>query len=65
MKIIDDMRNLNKFFHSKQIRKTILGNTFLNRRSIQVFKIEKLEEMVKRGNIFEVTEGEGSKCLIS
>ena len=52
-------RNLNKLIQSKQIRESILGNTFPNRISIRAFNIRKLGEKLDIGNTFEFTEGVG------
>lgn len=52
-------RNLNKLIQRKQIRRSILGNTFPKRISIRAFSLEKLGEMLEIGNTFEFTEGGG------
>jgi hypothetical protein len=47
MKIMTAQTNLNKLIQRKQIRESILGNTFSKRISIRAFSIEKLGEMQK------------------
>ncbi len=64
VKIMTAQRNLNKLIQSEEIRKMISGNTFLKRRTIQAFNIEKLEKTLEIGSTFEVTGG-GRKCFIS
>ena len=55
-------RNLNKLMQSKQIRESILGNTFPKRISIQALIIEKLGKMLEIGSTFEFTE-RGGKAM--
>ncbi len=57
-------RNFNKLIQSKQIRESILGNTFPKRISIRAFSIEKLGEKLEIGNTFEFTEG-GGKAMFN
>jgi hypothetical protein len=47
MKIMTAQRNLNKLIQRKQIRESILGNTFPKHISIRAFSLEKLGEKQK------------------